>query len=332
MDDTLMPSSPRHHARLSTRTDNGSLMPAAAANDVPAICRICRAEATETEPLFYPCKCSGSIKFVHQECLMEWLSHSHKKYCELCKTSFRFTKLYAPDMPKSLPVHVFIEHMAKYLFRNLLVWLRAVLAISIWICWLPLFMRAVWSFMFWISDEGLGASLSSLRNEQASWQSSLYDIIAGQCSASPLVEKTTTTLAEAAAVMKHLATVKDGVASLAVKSVGYGADLGTDMDAWKSYMDENGTVTTVYEFDMPGASLLSNVTFLRTLTQSHRVNRAVMSIIEGQIITILVIVCFILIILKEIMPLQHLTQTSCRTSLATEMQRRVRRSTILAMS
>ena len=30
-------------------------------------CRICRAESTEAEPLFYPCKCSGSIKFVHQE-------------------------------------------------------------------------------------------------------------------------------------------------------------------------------------------------------------------------------------------------------------------------
>jgi E3 ubiquitin-protein ligase MARCH6 len=30
-------------------------------------CRICRSEGTEGEPLFYPCKCSGSIKFVHQE-------------------------------------------------------------------------------------------------------------------------------------------------------------------------------------------------------------------------------------------------------------------------
>ena len=30
-------------------------------------CRICRGEGTRTEPLFHPCKCSGSIKFVHQE-------------------------------------------------------------------------------------------------------------------------------------------------------------------------------------------------------------------------------------------------------------------------
>lgn len=29
-------------------------------------CRICRGEALVDEPLYHPCKCSGSIKFVHQ--------------------------------------------------------------------------------------------------------------------------------------------------------------------------------------------------------------------------------------------------------------------------
>src|SRR5579871_1960143 len=71
------------------------------------VCRICRSEGDAEEPLFYPCKCSGSIKFVHQDCLMEWLSHTQKKYCELCKTPFRFTKLYHPQMPRHLPTAVF---------------------------------------------------------------------------------------------------------------------------------------------------------------------------------------------------------------------------------
>lgn len=31
------------------------------------ICRVCRGEATAQQPLFYPCLCSGSIKYVHQE-------------------------------------------------------------------------------------------------------------------------------------------------------------------------------------------------------------------------------------------------------------------------
>src|SRR5205085_22997 len=47
--------------------------------DDPDTCRICRGEGSGEEQLFYPCKCSGSIKFVHQACLMEWLSHSQKK-------------------------------------------------------------------------------------------------------------------------------------------------------------------------------------------------------------------------------------------------------------
>lgn len=43
-------------------------------------CRICRSSAA---PLFYPCKCSGSIKYVHQQCLMDWLGHSGNTHCEV---------------------------------------------------------------------------------------------------------------------------------------------------------------------------------------------------------------------------------------------------------
>lgn len=31
------------------------------------ICRVCRSGETEDQPLFYPCKCSGSIRYVHQD-------------------------------------------------------------------------------------------------------------------------------------------------------------------------------------------------------------------------------------------------------------------------
>lgn len=31
------------------------------------ICRVCRCESTPDHPLFHPCKCSGSIRFVHQD-------------------------------------------------------------------------------------------------------------------------------------------------------------------------------------------------------------------------------------------------------------------------
>jgi E3 ubiquitin-protein ligase MARCH6 len=56
-------------------------------------CRICRGEGSSDEPLYHPCKCSGSIKYVHQDCLLEWLKHSKKSaVCELCNTAYKFTK------------------------------------------------------------------------------------------------------------------------------------------------------------------------------------------------------------------------------------------------
>jgi len=31
-----------------------------------------------------PCMCNGSMKFVHESCLMQWLNTSKRKKCELC--------------------------------------------------------------------------------------------------------------------------------------------------------------------------------------------------------------------------------------------------------
>lgn len=57
------------------------------------VCRICRGEATEQEPLMHPCRCSGSIKYVHEDCLTEWLESARKPgVCELCQERFVFVK------------------------------------------------------------------------------------------------------------------------------------------------------------------------------------------------------------------------------------------------
>ncbi|GFS29762.1 RING/U-box superfamily protein [Actinidia rufa] len=46
------------------------------------VCRICRNTGDPDNPLRYPCACSGSIKFVHQDCLLQWLNHSNARQCE----------------------------------------------------------------------------------------------------------------------------------------------------------------------------------------------------------------------------------------------------------
>lgn len=47
------------------------------------VCRICRNPGELDNPLRYPCACSGSIKFVHQDCLLQWLNHSNARQCEV---------------------------------------------------------------------------------------------------------------------------------------------------------------------------------------------------------------------------------------------------------
>uniref|UniRef100_A0A182QZ45 Uncharacterized protein n=1 Tax=Anopheles farauti TaxID=69004 RepID=A0A182QZ45_9DIPT len=52
------------------------------------ICRICHCESDSLNPLLTPCYCSGSLKFVHQTCLQQWLTASETNACELCKFPF----------------------------------------------------------------------------------------------------------------------------------------------------------------------------------------------------------------------------------------------------
>lgn len=72
-------------------------------SNTPGECRICGApESTAANPLVSPCKCSGSIKYVHVECMRAWhesktdfraaphsVSYSIRRFeCELCKSKF----------------------------------------------------------------------------------------------------------------------------------------------------------------------------------------------------------------------------------------------------
>lgn len=52
------------------------------------MCRICHCEGDHQLPLISPCFCSGSLKFVHQACLQQWIKSSDTKCCELCKFEF----------------------------------------------------------------------------------------------------------------------------------------------------------------------------------------------------------------------------------------------------
>ncbi|KAL1139043.1 hypothetical protein AAG570_009104 [Ranatra chinensis] len=53
------------------------------------ICRICHCEGDpDTAALIAPCYCAGSLRYVHQVCLQQWIKSSDIRCCELCKFQF----------------------------------------------------------------------------------------------------------------------------------------------------------------------------------------------------------------------------------------------------
>ncbi|CAC5415073.1 MARCH6 [Mytilus coruscus] len=112
------------------------------------ICRVCRCESTPDKPLFHPCVCTGSIKFVHQECLVQWLKYSRKEYCELCKHRFAFTPIYSPDMPKRLPVKDIFGGLLKSIGRAVRYWLHYTLVAFAWLGVVPLTACRIYRCLF----------------------------------------------------------------------------------------------------------------------------------------------------------------------------------------
>ena len=277
--------------------------------DEPDTCRICRGEGSEEEQLFHPCKCSGSIKFVHQACLMEWLSHSQKKYCELCKTPFRFTKLYDPEMPDELPAPVFIKKLALHGFRTLITWLRFGLVAFVWLGWLPWSMRAVWRALFWLADGRWPTRDSNQRQVAQAFPHHIQLIDIGNGTtpsnltfASTQLDQMTT----AQALTSALPQVLSPVTSMFNLSAGEPMVLALAKRAFFSLFLSASTSMTGKSNSNPfnitasthrprQSSWLSDVAFLNSLTSSPTFNNIVIDTLEGQLITLLVVISFILV-------------------------------------
>lgn len=76
-------------------------------------CRVCRCEGTPDQPLFHPCKCRGSIRYIHQDCLQYWLQHSNKDTCDICHSKFHFKVIYNDSVPNRLPLTLIIKQFLK---------------------------------------------------------------------------------------------------------------------------------------------------------------------------------------------------------------------------
>lgn len=107
-------------------------------------CRICRGEATSSQPLYHPCKCRGSIKYIHQDCLMEWLKHSNKstEKCDICNSPYKFKIIYDPAMPQYIPLDLiwkkFLQITSSTVFKSI--------SISLYILCIVIQVPLFWKF------------------------------------------------------------------------------------------------------------------------------------------------------------------------------------------
>jgi len=57
------------------------------------ICRICYENNKNDSDMISPCKCKGTMKWVHSRCLEKWLKISKKKICGSCKYTYKMKKI-----------------------------------------------------------------------------------------------------------------------------------------------------------------------------------------------------------------------------------------------
>lgn len=83
-------------------------------NDSERICRICYDDQSQ-EKLISPCKCSGSVKWVHNSCLQKWIDISKKNECSTCKYTYKYQKEYTKKFYKYLD-HSYVPKLLTIIF------------------------------------------------------------------------------------------------------------------------------------------------------------------------------------------------------------------------
>lgn len=230
---------------------------------------------------------------------MEWLSHTQKKHCELCKTSFRFTKLYHPDMPSRIPTTVFLRRAALHVANMLLTWCRAMLVLCVWLLLLPWCMRVVWRSLFWVGDGGWSQKAfmgpTDLSNTTVN---SPFGLGEGLDTALGRLVNSSTQDSSPSPVAASPSNGTSFTDSLFWKIawallVGFSGPL---MSFGMYETNHTQAVTNATTATSRNPSLLSDVPLFHWF-HSNAANRFIIDVLEGQIITLLVVVAFILVFL-----------------------------------
>ena len=118
-------------------------MSASESTEDESVCRMCHGESELERPLYFPCKCSGSIRYVHQDCLLQWLKTKTNNIadskCELCGESYKFRKIYAVTgaEPPKLSVFEFLMEIVPQAKKTTIMFLQVFHAVILFAVCLP---------------------------------------------------------------------------------------------------------------------------------------------------------------------------------------------------
>ncbi|XP_056599632.1 E3 ubiquitin-protein ligase MARCHF11 [Triplophysa dalaica] len=104
-------------------------------------CRICFQGAEQGE-LLSPCRCAGSVRHAHQQCLLKWISEKGSWSCELCNYRFNILPIHIkPPQQWQLVTMTLVEKV-----QVIAVFLGAIflLASVSWLLWSALSPEALW--------------------------------------------------------------------------------------------------------------------------------------------------------------------------------------------
>jgi hypothetical protein len=148
-----------------------------------AFCRVCHGESEPNRELYYPCKCDGSIKYVHQDCLKEWLKHAREKTkCELCGEKFRFKKLYNTAIPDQLTILELFRELIPRIISVIKLFVKLTITCLAWGILVPIFLN-YWLRLCWcvVSEEEVSMCFekffgykNSINNALFAWYSGLF--------------------------------------------------------------------------------------------------------------------------------------------------------------
>ncbi|KAK6434454.1 hypothetical protein LTR95_009364, partial [Oleoguttula sp. CCFEE 5521] len=181
-------------------------------------------------------------------------------------TPFRFTKLYDASMPAELPWEVFVKRALVHVGLAGKRLARGCLVVGIWCGVLPWLVRWAWRWMFYVGDVGWVRDVVVRKMRQEALQGMSADGGAG---------------VSAAGLPFAYNLVKDWR---------WGFNFG-----WQSTQTLAGNATSTWP--EPDQSIFSDWTYLSELTPNPTTNRILLDIFEGQLITCIIIIGFILVFL-----------------------------------